>query len=95
MAVTRDDEPVGQHGGVGRATGQRDGREERGLEPPAVLVVAFEVHDGDRGPRRVGIHEAVVARPQDRRVGDARVEPHVEDVLQLLEVRPAAGGAGG
>ena len=56
------------------------------MEPAAVLVAALEVHVGrpaQPGPPR-----------QDGRVRGAGVEPDVEDVLLLLELRPAALRAG-
>ena len=94
-AVARHDEAVREHGVVRGAARERDGREERRLEPAAMLVVALEVDDRRRGLRRVRVREAVVARAEHGRVRHARVEPDVEDVLDLLEVRAAAARARG
>ena len=84
-AVARDDEAVRDDGVVGGLAVEGDRREERGLEPAAVLVVPLEVEDV--GGLRVGVGggDAVGRRPEDGGVRDARVEPDVEDVLDLLE----------
>ncbi len=84
-AVARDDEAVRDDGVVGGLAVEGDRREERRLEPAAVLVVPLEVEDV--GGLRVGVGrgDAVARRPEDGGVGDARVEPDVEDVLDLLE----------
>ena len=83
-------EAVGQHGVVGRAAAGAAGLEQRGVEPAAVLVGAFEVH------HRVG---TAVADPvqacergeglrilQREGVGRARIEPDVEHVVDLAPV---------
>ncbi len=52
------------------------------MEPPAVLVRAFQVQIG--GP------PALTARLQNRRVADAGLEPDIQDVLFFLKGVPSA-----
>jgi len=85
---------VGEHPVVGRAPACAAGFEQRGLEPAAVLIGAFEVER--RGPGELGPlafeHEGM---------GGARVEPHVENVehlsvvQRLVVVAQKADGLGG
>ena len=77
-ALLVEREAVGQHGVVGRAAARAAALQQRGMEPAAMLVRAFEIEVGR--PLQVGIalqHEGV------RRAG---VEPDVEDVRDLLVV---------
>src|SRR6266567_1657955 len=78
-------EAVGEDVPVGcNAAGAHRG-EERGVEPAAVLVAPLQVHVG-RGAK-------VGAALQHGGMGDAGVEPDVEDVHLLVEVALAARGA--
>jgi hypothetical protein len=82
-----DDEAVGHDlPKRGRAL-ETDRGHERGLKPPAVLVLALEVEIG----RPV---EAVAVSVADREMADSGVEPDVEDVSFLTECGRAAGPAG-
>ncbi len=67
-----------QHGVVGRAAAGAAAFEQRGMEPAAMLVRAFEIELGR--PCEIGIafeHEDV---------GRARFEPDVDDVRHLLVI---------
>ena len=86
-----EDEAVGQHDVVGRAGARAAGFQQRGLEPAAMLVGAFEIHDAvlaavahalDAGERREVLR--ILQREGMRR---AAVEPHVENVAHLLPLR--------
>ena len=46
LALLVEDEAVGQHDVVGRAAARAAAFQQRGVEPAAVLVGAFQVHDG-------------------------------------------------
>ena len=78
-------------GAVRRVAEERDGGQQRRLEPAAVLVVPLEVHVGGR-PAVVVARTQIrpLALAQDGEMRDARVEPDVEDVRLLGEVRVAA-----
>ena len=81
-----DGEAVGDDRVVGRAAPRRDADQQRRVEPAAVLVGALEVDVGRPGQ--------VLPLAERRRVGGARVEPHVEDVRLLVERGAAALRAG-
>ena len=66
---------MGEHAFIGRRVTDRGAGQQRGLEPAAVLVGAFQVE--------VGGHRQLVALLEHRIVGDAGVEPDVEDVGDL------------
>ena len=76
-------EAVGEQAFVGRMAVNGAAGEQRGVEPAAVLVAAFEVEVG-------GIAD-VVALAQDGVVGGAGVEPDVEDVVQFFVVDEVGG----
>ena len=67
---------MGEHGLVRRAAARAAGLEQRGLEPAAMLVRAFEIERGR--PGEVG------ADLEHEGVGRAGVEPNIEDVVDLL-----------
>ena len=71
---------------VGGAAAEGDGGEQRGVEPAAVLVAAFEVEVG--GPVQVGVDV------EDGEPACAGVEPDVEDVRLFAERGAAAVSAG-
>ena len=77
-----DHEPVGEDGAVRRAPAGAHGFEQGGVEPPAVLVRALQVHV--RRPAQLGV------LLQDGRVAASGVEPDVEDVGLLPERAAAA-----
>ncbi len=77
-----DQEAVGQHCAEGRPLPRRERHHQRALEPPAMLVAAFEVHV--RRPAQIRL------TGQYRFVARARVEPDVEDVALAFELRAAA-----
>ncbi len=78
-------ETVGQDIFVGRRAPRSDTHQQGGVKPAPVLVAAFQVHV--RGGAEI------VARFQHRGVGNAGVEPHIQDVHFLFQVRAAAGRA--
>lgn len=78
-------EAVGEDGLVRSAAVDGDAGEEGAVEPAAVLVGPFEVHFA-------GIIHAF-ALTEDAVPGGAGVEPHVHDVLFLVEMGAAAEGA--
>src|SRR3989449_6789914 len=84
-SVAVDEEPVRDDALIGWRAARADRLEERGLEPPAVLVRALDVHL--RRPPELG------PRLEDGRVAAPRVEPDVEDVGLLREPVAAALGA--
>jgi hypothetical protein len=87
LAGLVDDEAVGEDGFVGGGVEGDDARPERGLEPAAVLVAAFEVEVG--GP--LG---AALAATERGGVGGTGVDPDVEGVAAAGEGgggRPAGG----
>src|SRR3970040_915655 len=67
---------------VRRRAARPDRLEQRGLEPPAVLVGPLEIHL--RGPTELG------PRLEHRRVAAPRVEPDIQDVGLLPEALAAA-----
>ena len=88
--VLVEHEAVGQYRVVGRAAARAAALQQRGVEPAAMLVGPFEIHD---------LVAAAVAQPADageagklfgilqrEGVGRARVEPDVEDVVDLAPV---------
>ena len=84
LALLVEDEAVGQHHVERRAAARAAALQQRGLEPAAVLVGAFQVHHAvlaavalaaDAGELREGLR--VLQREGVRGAG---VEPHVEDV---------------
>src|SRR5690606_21669401 len=81
-----DDEPVGEHGLVGRLAKGDDAVPKRGLKPAAMLIAAFEIEI--RRPRR-----AALAAFEHGRVTGAGVEPHVQGVTAAGE-RGGRGPAG-
>ena len=81
---------MGQHDVEGGAAARAAGLQQRRLEPAAVLVGAFQVHDAvaaavalaaDAGELREGLRVL-----QGEGVGGAGIEPHVENVGHLLPV---------
>ncbi len=78
VALLVQREPMGHHVAIGRAAQGAAGLQQGGVEPAAVLVGAFHVDVGNAVLGPVG------AIPQHKRVGGATVEPHVEDVIDLL-----------
>ena len=87
-AVLVEHEAVGEHHVERRAAAGAAAFEQRGLEPAAMLVGAFEIHHRvgpavglapDAGERR-----EVLGVLQHEGVGRAGVEPDVEDVVDLL-----------
>ena len=76
-ALPVDGEAVGQQAAVGCPVVHGTGGQQRAVEPPAVLVMAFQV--------QVGLRPSVMAGPwvrgfQHRGVGSARVKPDLQDV---------------
>ena len=86
-ALVVDHETVGQNRLERRGAGGPDRRQDRRLEPAAVLIRALQVHEG-------GIAQVEILR-QNAAMAGARLEPDVEDVSLLAERRPAALGADG
>ena len=78
-ALLVEREAVGQHRLVGRAAAGAAAFQQRGMEPAAMLVRAFEI---ERRPARPGPD----CRLQHEGMGRARFEPDVDDVLHLLVV---------
>ena len=78
MARSVHHEAVRQQAVVGRATIERAGGQQRGMEPAAVLVGALEVEVG----RPLAL--AGVAAAQHRPVRRAGIEPDVERVAHLV-----------
>ncbi len=66
LAVLVDDEAVGEHGVVRRPPARAAALEQRGLEPAAMLVRAFEIERG--GPGEIGLR----TRLEHERVRRAR-----------------------
>ena len=77
-ALLVEREAVRQHAVVGRAAARAAALEQRGMEPAAMLVGAFEIEVGR--PFELGI----ALEREDVRA--ARVEPDVEDVRHLLVI---------
>ena len=69
---------MGEHGAIGRAPDGAAGLQHRGMEPSPVLVGAFQVKIGDP------IRAAILAVAQDESMGGAAVEPHIENVKDLI-----------
>ena len=86
LALVVDDEAVGQDGLERGGPGRADGRQDRRLEPAAVLVGPLEIHER-------GIAQAEILRKHGA-MARARLEPDVEDVSLLAERRAAALRAG-
>ena len=84
-AVLVEHEAVGQHRLVGRAAARAAGFQQRGMEPAAMLVRAFEIKRG----------RPVQLRPllQHESVGRAGIEPHLDDVGDLLALGGIVGVA--
>ena len=74
--VLVEHEAVRQHGLVGRASARPAGLDQRGLEPAAVLVRAFQI--------KIGRPSQLRALLEHKGVGRARIEPHLDDVGDLL-----------
>ena len=84
-ALLVEHEAVGQHRVVRGAAARAAGFEQRGVEPAAMLVRAFEIKRGrpvELGPLLE--HEGV---------GRAGIEPDIDDVGDLLAFRRVAGVA--
>ena len=81
-ALAVQGEAVGQDLLIGRLALDGHCREERRLEPAAVLVAALQIHLAGPGEAEVLV--------QHRHVGNAAVEPHIQDVAVLLHVVAAA-----
>ncbi len=82
LAFAVHHEAVREHAFVGRAPAGADAFQKRGVKPAAVLVVAFQVHVAGRSELRPLF--------QHGRMADARVEPDVENIYFLGELRAAA-----
>lgn len=76
---------MGEHAVEGRAAAGSAAFQERGLEPAAMLVRAFQIEIR----RPLGIGPAL----QGEGVGGAGIEPHIEDVLDLFIGRRIMVGA--
>ena len=74
-----------QHGLVGCAAARPAGLDQRGLKPAAVLVRAFQIKIGR--PSQFG------ALFQNKGVGRARIEPHLDDIGDLLPIGRIIGVA--
>ena len=88
-ALLVEHETVGQHRVVGRAAARAAAFQQRGMEPAAMLVRAFEIH------HLVGAAVMLRRMPQGREmlrvfqregVGRAGIEPDVEDVVDLFVI---------
>ena len=79
-ALLVEREAVRHHRLVGRAAARAAGFQQRGMEPAAMLVRAFEIDVGRPG------EVLVLARLQAEGVGRAGIEPDIDDVLDLLEL---------
>ena len=77
-ALRIDGETVRQHFVVRRAAVHRDRRQQRGLEPAAMLIGAFEIHH-----LVAGFAREIRALIEHAEMRDARIEPDVEDVGDL------------
>ena len=77
-AVLGHDETVGQHALIGRAAARAASFQQRGMEPAAMLVGAFQIQR--RRPLQI------VARFQHEGVCRARIEPDVHDIRDLLVI---------
>ncbi len=89
-AVLIEHEAVGEHDVERRHTAGATALDQRGMEPAAVLVGAFQVHDGIR-PAIPAAADAGKARKmfrvfQREGVSRARIEPDIEDVIDLVPV---------
>ena len=69
---------MGDDGAVGRSVHGADADQQRGMEPAAVLVAAFQVHVGRPAVAGALLQDAV------RRT---RLEPDIEDVACLFRIR--------
>ena len=76
--VLVDDEAMGEHRVERRAAARAAAFQQRGLEPAAMLVGAFEIERGR--PFQIG------ALLQHEGMGRAGVEPDVENVVDLLPI---------
>jgi len=76
---------VGEDGPVGRFAARAHRRQQRAVEPSPVLVRSLEVHVHRYAEPIIVLAHGGIAH--------ARVEPHVNDVLLLDQVRARAGGA--
>ena len=72
-------QPAVAHAAIGRCALGRDGAEQGRLEPSAMLIAALEVQVGGPGKSRLAA--------QHRRLARSRLEPHVDDVHLLAELR--------
>ena len=94
LAALVEDEAVRQHDVVGGAAARAAALEQRGMEPAAMLVRALEIHDRVGPAVDAAARLEVLAHLEREGVRRARIEPDVEDVVDLLVVgrrrRPAA-----
>ena len=92
-------EAVSENRVIGRAVARAAGFQQRGMEPAAMLVRAFEIHD------LVGAAIALAMNSSETReslgvfehegVGAARIKPHVEHVGDFFVFAPDCGRARG
>ncbi len=66
------------HVAVRRAAQCATGLQERGMEPPSVLVRAFHIDVGD------AVFGAVFAVAQNKGMGGVGIEPHIQNVKHLI-----------
>ena len=95
-ALAVDGEPVRQQAPVGCAAVHRAGGQQRGMEPAAVLVVAFEIEvglgPGSAGARvGFGVRAAGVRAFENGGVRRSRVKPDLQDVAALGVVARVVG----
>ena len=87
-ALAVDREAVGQQAAIRRAADHRTGRKQRGVEPAAVLIVAFQVQVGLWAGSTCARVDFFMPAARMRAlehggVGGARVEPDLEDIAAL------------
>ena len=71
---------MGQHAAIGRAAQRAAGLQHRGMEPPPVLIGAFQIKVGNPIGRAIG------AVAQHEGMGRAGVEPHIQHVEDLFKI---------
>ena len=92
LALLVEDEAVREDDVEGRAAARAAALEERGMEPAAVLVRALEIHDRVGPAVEPAARLEVLAHLEREGVRRARIEPDVEDVVDLLVVGGVEAG---
>ncbi len=89
-AVLVQREAVGQHDVIGRAAAGAAAFQQRGMEPAAVLVAAFQIHHGVLAAIDLALDAGKAGKMhgvfQHEGMGRAGIEPDVADVVDLLPV---------